>query len=75
MDPKKFPIDLGGYSFSFTQSLNSSDCDQIYNFLTKDAVNLELEILDEIDRLVTEGLTHPEADAIIKKLTNGGYND
>jgi hypothetical protein len=32
-------------------------------------VNKEIEILEEIDRLVEKGLTNPAADAIISKLT------
>tara|TARA_R110002074_G_scaffold87626_1_gene193413 strand:+ start:4430 stop:4633 length:204 start_codon:yes stop_codon:yes gene_type:complete len=60
---------IGNYSFSFNQSLNSSDCGQIYNFLINDSVNKEIEILEEIDRLVEKGLTNPAADAIISKLT------
>ena len=47
------------------------DFNQTLNMLTNDAVNLELEILDEIDILVTEGMTHWSADAMFKKLTNG----
>ena len=38
-------------------------------FLVSDAVSLELEILEEIDRLVEEGLTNPSADAIINRVT------
>ena len=65
-------VEMQGF---FDQSLNSSDCDQIYNFLINDSVNKEIEILEEIDRLVEKGLTYPDADAIIKKITKGDFDD
>jgi len=57
---------IGSYSFNFTQPHLTYD---YMKFLVSDAVSLELEILEEIDRLVEEGLTNPSADAIINRVT------
>ena len=54
-----------GYSFSWTQPYH------IWPAL----FNPELAVIEAIDRLVESGLTHPEADRILKKLMKENRHD
>ena len=64
-----------GYNFSWTQpyqSLNEffqgQTCREIYNQLTLEE---EVDKLEMVDRWVDSMLTYPDAEAILKKITNG----
>lgn len=64
-----------GYSFSWTQpyqSLNEffqgQSCQEIYNKMTLEE---EVDKLEMVDRWVDSMLTYPDAEAILKKITNG----
>jgi|TARA_B110000503_G_scaffold107851_1_gene161154 hypothetical protein len=60
----EFPNMPFNYSVSWQQSYPAA------NFNFAPTVNVEMAVIEAIDRLVDSGLTHPLADAIIKSLVN-----
>lgn len=75
MKPNKFEITPDGWRASFTIT-NASGCSpyqvQMPASVANSCVLEEMAVIEAVDRLVDLGLTHPETEAILNKVTARG---
>lgn len=72
MEPDKFEITPNGWRANFTITNPVGYSPYQISVPANTGVSEEMAVIEAIDRLVDAGLTSPEADAILNKITARG---
>lgn len=75
MEPDRFEITPRGWRASFTVTNSTGYAPYQIQMPVNSSVAKEMAVIEAIDRLVDSGLTHPEADRILNKLSKTGDSD